>query len=262
MDLPATKTKQAAQMYKNKLLWLITLTFIISLSLTNISPALAACGSNTTPFEGTPPPPEEPMVVPPGPSEDENWPIVKEWTEKATNKRGQAIVSAYVVRRNPNAQVESEVTTAANYCTYVGTYSLTSTHTIQGITQYLKSYYDEHNIAFLGNHRGYWIYKTEEWWKRTSTVYTVGRNSTNWTDNGWNCSWTYSQNSGSGAVTPTWANSTETYHYIYTTTTSGWPIKTPGTVPEGLIKTRETAPAYKSGQSIGTLTTEVRLYGN
>jgi hypothetical protein len=147
-------------------------------------------------------------------------------------------------------------------CTFAADESLSSTHTIQGIKQYLTSYFYRYSWASGSqNYKAYWIYKTTEYWTRTSTSYTLGQNATNWTNNGWDCSNYFLTNSATGGFVPAWSTSTQTNTYIYDAT-KNWSTKTPGAnLGSGLIKTRETTPAYKSGNSIGTLTTEVRLWG-
>jgi hypothetical protein len=202
------------------------------------------------------------QVVPPGRAEEDSWPIISQWTETQTGENGKKVTVTYTLRRNPDSLPESQVTPLATTCTYVANESLQSTQTIQGITQYLVSYFYRYQWSDSGQtYKAYWIYKTLEYWTRTSTSYTLGQNTTTWTYNGWNCSNVYSTNSSTGNLIPNWQTSTRTYDYIYDFT-KNWPTKTPGpNISMGLIKTRETMPAYKNGSSIGTLTTEVRLWG-
>jgi hypothetical protein len=201
------------------------------------------------------------QVVPPGRAEDDSWPIVRQWTETQRDENGKKVTVTYTLRRNPNPVPESQVTPLATTCTYVKNESLQSAQTIQGITQYLTSYFYRYSwYNGGGTYKAYLIYKTVEYWTRTSTSYTVGENTTNWTSNGWNCSNVYSSNTSTGHLFPNWQTSTRTYDYIYDFT-KNWPTKTPGPpLGIGVIKTLETTPAYKNGSSIGTLTTEVRLY--
>jgi hypothetical protein len=203
-----------------------------------------------------------PQVVPPGRAEDDGWPIVRQWTETQRDENGKKVTVTYTLRRNPSPVPESQVTPLATTCTYKANESLQSAHPIQGITQYLTSYFYRYQWSSSGQtYKAYLIYKTVEYWTRTSTSYTVGQNTTNWTYNGWNCSNVYSTGGSTGYLTPNWQTSTRTYDYIYDFT-KNWPTKTPGpNVSLGVIKTLETTPAYKNGSSIGTLTTEVRLWG-
>ncbi len=203
-----------------------------------------------------------PRELPPGPAIDDDWPVVKEWTETQFNEKGVAIIITYTLRRNPKPQSESQPSAPNTPCTFVADESLQSSSTIQGITQYLKSYFYRYNWFHGGqNYKAYWIFSTVEYWTRTSTNYTLGENTTTWTYNGWNCSNVYSTDSNTGYVTPNWYSSTRTYDYAYDFT-ENWQIKTPGpNLGLGMIKTYETTPAYNNGSSIGTLTTEVRLWG-
>lgn len=203
-----------------------------------------------------------PKVLPPGPAIDDDWPVVKEWTETQINETGVAITVTYTLRRNPKPLPESQTLAPLTSCSFVADESLQSTSTIQGLTQYLKSYFYRYNWVDGGqSYKAYWIYKTLEYWTRTSTSYTLGENTTTWTYNGWNCSNVYSPNGNTGHLTPNWYSSTRTYDYIYDFT-KNWQTKTPGpSLGLGVIKTYETTPAYNNGASIGTLTTEVRLWG-
>lgn len=193
-----------------------------------------------------------------GPQEDDNWITVKKWTE-GENKPSALV--AYTLKRNP--KIPQIITPLAlTYCTYIANESLESSHTVGGITQYLKIYYYRYSwVNGTTTYKAYKIYKTVEWWTRTSTKYTVGENSTSWTFNGWNCSNTFSSNSSSGGFSPNWQTSTRTYNYIYDFTNS-WGIKTPGPfIGAGYISVIETTPGYNNGVLIGSLSTQVRLYG-
>ncbi|HAL62056.1 MAG TPA: hypothetical protein DCP08_06585 [Chloroflexi bacterium] len=141
-------------------------------------------------------------------------------------------------------------------CTYLGTYSQTATHTIQGVTQHLKSYYYKYRWQNAVTYNAYRTYKTEEWWTRTSTLYIVGENHTDWLYHGFDCSNYQQTKHASAGFWPNWYNNTETYHYIYDFT-KNWPILTPAPAGVGVMRTYETAPAYKSGSHIGTLDTEI-----
>lgn len=204
---------------------------------------------------------EQPAIareVPFGPQEDDNWTTVKQWTEGISNSTESI---TYTLKRNPRTPLVAS-TLATTSCAYVANESLQSSQVIGGITQYLKVYYYRYNwVNGSMTYKAYWIYKTVEWWTRTSTAYTVGQNATNWTFNGWDCSNVFSNNSSSGGLTPNWQTSTRTYDYIYDFT-KNWVTKTPGApISFGNITITEASPGYNNGSSIGTLTTEVRLYG-
>lgn len=160
-------------------------------------------------------------VVPPGQSDDADWPIIEQWIETKTDATGATVSTTYTLRRNPKTPSDAVMAPTVS-CNYQADESLTSTNTIQGVTQYLKSFFYRYNwVNGSTTYKAYWIYKTEEWWTRTSTSYTVGQNSTVWTYNGWNCSNSYSTDSATGGFTPNWYNNTETYHYIYDFTRNG-----------------------------------------
>jgi hypothetical protein len=197
-----------------------------------------------------------PKEVPFGPQEDDNWPILKQWTE-VDRLTGNEV--SYVLKEKPGKPGIGHLLTS---CTYVNSYTLQSTNSVGGITQYEKIYYDLYNwVNGLQTYNAYKIPKTVEWWTRTSTSYTVGQNSTNWTYNGWNCSNVYSADSQSDGFTPNWQTSTRTYDYIYDFT-KNWVIKTPGPlIGFGNITVAETSPGYNNGSFIGNMSTQVRLYG-
>jgi hypothetical protein len=197
-----------------------------------------------------------PQEIPFGPQEDDNWPIIKQWTE-VDRLSGNAVF--YVLKEKPGKPGTEQLFTS---CIYVNSYTLQSTNSVGGITQYEKVYYDLYNwVNGLQTYNAYKIPKTVEWWTRTSTSYTVGQNSTNWTYNGWNCSNVYSTDSQSGGFTPNWQTSTRTYDYIYDFT-KNWVIKTPGPlIGFGNITIAETSPGYNNGSFIGNMSTQVRLYG-
>jgi hypothetical protein len=203
-----------------------------------------------------------PIVLPAGPAIDDDWPIVRQWTETQINETGMVVTITYTLRRNPDLPSESETQPAATSCTFAANESLQNTNTVQGVTQYLTSYFYRYNWVDGGqSYKAYWIYETREYWTRTSTSYTLGQNATAWTYNGWNCDNAYSTNGANHGFTPQWHTSTRTYDYVYDFT-KNWITKTPGpNISSGLIKTYETTPAYNNGNPIGTLATEVRLWG-
>lgn len=204
---------------------------------------------------------EQPAIareVPFGPQEDDSRTTMKQWTE---GNRNSAELITYTLKRNPGTP-QMATMLATTSCTYVADESLQSSQVKGGITQYLKVYYYRYNwVNGSATYKAYWIYKSVEWWTQTSTTYTVGQNATSWTFNGWNCSNVFSNNSSSGGLTPNWQTSTRTYDYIYDFT-KNWVTKTPGApISVGNIIVSEASPGYNNGSSIGTLTTEVRLYG-
>lgn len=196
--------------------------------------------------------------VPYGPQEDEKWLIINQWTEKDNSSNN---LISYTLKQNLG-KPQSLVSPNTTSCTYVANESLQSTQVVGGITQYLKIYYYRYNwVDSNSSYKAYWIYQTVEWWTRTATSYTVGQNATIWTYNGWNCSNVFSSNSNSGGFTPNWQTSSRTYDYIYDFT-KNWVIKTPGPlIGFGNINVAETSPGYNNGSPIGTLSTQVRLYG-
>jgi len=219
---------------------------------------------------------DEPPVekVPPDiPAEDANWPIIEQWTRTETDPSGTVHTITYTVRQAP-AGTEPQATeigctssegsslrgpvTPLTTCIYLNYRSLGADHTIQGITQHLKSYYWLYRWLNGVTYSAYVTHKTEEWWTRTSTVYIAGDNQTDWLYHGFDCSNHQQTKHESAGFWPDWYNQTETYHYIYDFT-KNWPILTPAPQGVGIMRTLETAPAYntETGRYIGTLVTQI-----
>lgn len=239
----------------------LLIAFIMSLLVSAIP-----LTTHAAPPSETPP---VPQVVPPGPEPDSTWPVIGHWTQTHTDATGQSITETYIIRRKPEDRSESVETCSdtaivpssmiPNACTYVTTESSTKSTSVGGIEQNLKVTYNRYNGP--SGYRSYLITEAREWWTRPNNTYSVGTNTTTWTYNGWDCNNSFSYGGTSANLTVGWVSSTQSYTYIYDFT-KNWAIKSPGPfIGAGLIKVANTAPALQNGNQIGTLNTEVQLYG-
>ncbi len=152
---------------------------------------------------------------------DADWPIVGRSVRIVRDRSGKVYTITDITRQDPNPKKPTNLL-ASSSCTFLQSTSRTTQTSAGVVSQYLKNYFYWYRWSDPTHYvYAYWNYKTETWWTRTDSTWSITSGNVTWVFKGLDCSSVHRTYTAGGSVVPGWYNGgNETWHYLWDVTNS------------------------------------------